>query len=174
MAKTVAVLKMRSAPLSEEFGRTYAERLFGAEALDELPRYTRGRYKGQLKGYVTWLKAERGGWHHQYGVCRPNQLVRAWIGTSYASPEGSALQGTFYGRVQTLAAHGSLLGEENRARETALRAAQDAATMTEAAEMRKNAAEVRAHPLLEGSPHKEIALQIAEALERKADALDPP
>ena len=122
MAKTTARLVTRSAALAEDFGVNYATRLFGAEALADLPRFSRGKNAGKLKGYITWVKAEAGGWSHQYGVCRPG-LVRAWIGPSYAAPESTAMTGMFLGRNQLICASASLLGDENRARWMAEQAA---------------------------------------------------
>jgi hypothetical protein len=114
MATTRARLVTRSAALADDFGLSYATRLFGAEALADLPRFSRGKNAGKLKGYITWVKAESGGWSRQYGVCYPG-LVRAWIAPGYAASEGSAYTGMFLGRVQLLCASVSLLGDKNRA-----------------------------------------------------------
>lgn len=125
MAKTTAQVVRRTAALAEDFGLDYATRLFGSEALADLPRYQRGKNTGKLKGTLVWIKAERGGWHYEYGVCRPG-LVRAWIVAGYDGNQGDAVTGMFLGRVQQLCASASLLGEENRAAEAARQAVEKA------------------------------------------------
>lgn len=42
-------------------GEQKAREWFG-EAVDALPRFTRGKYKGAIKGVVCWRKCVRGGW----------------------------------------------------------------------------------------------------------------
>tara|TARA_R100001463_G_scaffold33103_1_gene73821 strand:+ start:531 stop:932 length:402 start_codon:yes stop_codon:yes gene_type:complete len=64
---TYAVIEERSAWLSTEFGETLARKYFGDKVVDELPRYVRGKRKGQIKGEFNWLKVESGGWVR--GVC---------------------------------------------------------------------------------------------------------
>lgn len=123
MAKTTAQVVRHRAALAEEFGLNYATKLFGADALAALPRYQRGKNAGKLKGAIVWIKAERGGWHYEYGVCRPG-LVRAWIVAGYDGNQGDAVTGMFHGRVQNLCASASMLGEANRAAEAARQAAE--------------------------------------------------
>jgi len=48
--------------LSTDFGEEMARRYFGDEIVDEMPRYVRGKRKGQLKGQICWTKVTRGGW----------------------------------------------------------------------------------------------------------------
>lgn len=166
MAKVNARLVTKAAPLCEEFGEAYATRLFGAEALAELPRYVRGKHAGKLKGFLHWVKAETGGWS-RYGVAYPNSTVRAWIGAGAYSHESEALSGMWLGRIQHLCGSACYLGEENRAAEMTRQAAENASREAEAAEMRATAAEIRANPHLYGA-NGCVAEQIAEALERKA------
>lgn len=64
---TYAVIEERLAWLSTEFGETLARKYFGDKVVDELPRYVRGKRKGQIKGQFNWLKVESGGWVR--GVC---------------------------------------------------------------------------------------------------------
>ncbi len=59
---TYAVIEERSAWLSTEFGETLARKYFGDKVVDNMPRYVRGKRKGQIKGKMTWLKVESGGW----------------------------------------------------------------------------------------------------------------
>lgn len=59
---THAVYETKSAWLSSEFGESYARRLMGDEAVDNLPRYVRGKRKGCLKGRLIWKKCVHGGW----------------------------------------------------------------------------------------------------------------
>tara|TARA_R100001463_G_scaffold57809_1_gene110101 strand:+ start:222 stop:635 length:414 start_codon:yes stop_codon:yes gene_type:complete len=59
---TYAVIEERSAWLSTEFGETLARKYLGDEVIDDMPRYVRGKRKGQIKGKMTWLKVESGGW----------------------------------------------------------------------------------------------------------------
>ena len=59
---TYAVIEERSAWLSTEFGETLARKYFGDKVVDDMPRYVRGKRKGQIKGKMTWLKVESGGW----------------------------------------------------------------------------------------------------------------
>jgi len=116
---TYARLETKSAPLSEEFGYNYATRLFGAEALTDLPTYTRGKNAGKVKAVLNWTKCTSGGWCRDRGrVVRPG-LVRAWITTD----EGSTLSGNWLGEVRTLAGDASLLGPQNREAELARRQA---------------------------------------------------
>jgi hypothetical protein len=55
----------KTAPLFGDFGRDYAMRHFGLtlEQLEALVgRYTKGKYKGQLRGQIVWHVVTRGGW----------------------------------------------------------------------------------------------------------------
>jgi len=79
---TRASIIERRASLATEFGKEYAERLFGRAILDQLPRYVRGPRKGEIKGYLVWNKCDRGGWHRHSGrVIYPNTLIRASLRT---------------------------------------------------------------------------------------------
>lgn len=66
MARQIARAVERYADLNEDFGRQFVERRWGAELaaqiFERMPRYQRGPKKGQLKGWVRWLKVEVGGW----------------------------------------------------------------------------------------------------------------
>lgn len=63
----------RDAPLSSDFGLSFARSYFPAELLDSLPRYVRGPKTGKLKGSVEWERCIRGGWvrrgHGEGHVC---------------------------------------------------------------------------------------------------------
>lgn len=56
----------RDAPLSSDFARSFVERRYGSEGAaliySLLPKFSRGPRKGLVKGYVRWIKTERGGW----------------------------------------------------------------------------------------------------------------
>ncbi len=57
-----ADIETREAWLSSKFGEQMARRYFGDKAVDDMPRYARGKRKGLLKGQIQWRKVERGGW----------------------------------------------------------------------------------------------------------------
>jgi hypothetical protein len=117
MAKVVAVLQKREAPLASEFGLEWAQKLFGAETLAALPKYVKGPKAGQPKGYVHWVRCETGGWSREFGgVCRPDEIVRAWIAPSAFSGQSEALRGPWCGRTETLNLAGAYLFEEGRQR----------------------------------------------------------
>jgi len=109
----------RTARLTEEFGLQYATRLFGEEAVASLPRFVRGKNAGMPKGYLHWVKAEKGGWSREAGgaVVRPGELVRAWVGEGPFSQQG--VTGTWLGRSQPLSGAAYYLGEAGRARDAA-------------------------------------------------------
>lgn len=54
-----------SAYMSGDFAVSYATRLFGAEAVANLPRISRGKRKGLIKGMLSWTKCTVGGWQHR-------------------------------------------------------------------------------------------------------------
>jgi len=58
----LAQFKEGHAYISGEFGESMARRYFGDEVVDSMPRYVRGKRKGQLKGQISWKKVVRGGW----------------------------------------------------------------------------------------------------------------
>lgn len=58
----LAETQCNQAYLSGEFGESLARRYFGDELVDTMPRYVRGKRKGQLKGQIKWKKVTRGGW----------------------------------------------------------------------------------------------------------------
>ena len=62
MGVNYAEIEERYSWLSSEFGENMARKYFGDEAVDEMPRYVRGKRKGLLKGQIQWRKVERGGW----------------------------------------------------------------------------------------------------------------
>lgn len=109
-----AVTVCREAPLSSEFGLAYATKLFGEETIADLPRYVRGPRKGQIKAWLIWEKAEKGGWHRTYGVTRPG-LVGAYIAAGSGDP--TALRGTWMGRINELRGSRAVLSAEYRAQE---------------------------------------------------------
>ena len=101
----------RTAPLHSEFGHSYAIRLFGEEAIDSLPRYQRGPHKGELKGWLVWKKAERGGFADEYGVVAPGLVWARITATAYSE---TPLYGTWMGRSEALSGHRGVLTEAYR------------------------------------------------------------
>lgn len=85
MKPTYALTEQRGSFLNTEFGRDYAMKIFGLtepelEAI--VGRYTKGKWKGELKGKITWTKCVRGGWYKHNGaggVMRPGALHHAII-----------------------------------------------------------------------------------------------
>jgi len=57
-----ADIDYRGGYMSSEFVEGMARRYFGDEIVDALPRYVRGKRKGQLKGFLQWQKVLKGGW----------------------------------------------------------------------------------------------------------------
>lgn len=134
-----AVLAPKSAGLETEFGRQWAEKLFGAEAIASLPVRTAGKNKGAPKGFVIWRKAVVAGYSREVqSPLAVDQLADAWIGAGAFSARSDALVGLWAGRMQALAGSKSMLfggaermaaeAEAIRARELAeIRAEQQAA-----------------------------------------------
>ncbi len=125
MARTYARLETKTADLATEFGREWATKLFGAEAVASLPVRTIGKNKGTPKGFVIWRKATSGGYCRE--CCAPRavgQLVDAWIGAGSFTLRSGAERGQWLGRVQTLAcsATAGYLFDEGRARHAAEKA----------------------------------------------------
>ena len=84
MAARYARVERKAAPLSCDFARDFITRRFSAriaEALYEnMPRYQRGKRKGEIKGWLHWKKCTSGGWlkagpgYMNGGVCRPGSF----------------------------------------------------------------------------------------------------
>lgn len=66
MGVNYAVREQKSCSLSSDWAREFVIRHFGALAAEKifaaLPRYVRGKNKGQPKGWVQWVKCTHGGW----------------------------------------------------------------------------------------------------------------
>lgn len=121
MAK-FAVLAPKSAGLETEFGRSWAEKLFGVEAIASLPVRTVGKNKGAPKGFVIWRKAIVAGWCREiYAPLAVGGFADAWIGAGPCSPRDGALVGKWAGRMQPLAGSKAVLfgGAERMAAEAA-------------------------------------------------------
>jgi len=94
-----AKTETKTASLAGEFGESFARRIFGDEAVDSLPRITRGPRKGKIKGYMGWKKCVVGGWfktapgHYQEVntgfVMRPGPLEYALLSDQYADNKGN-------------------------------------------------------------------------------------
>jgi hypothetical protein len=52
----------RQSFLFTDFGREFAERKFGKNTIERLPKYVRGKHKGMPKAIVVWRKCDQGGW----------------------------------------------------------------------------------------------------------------
>lgn len=57
-----ASIAQRESGLWTDFGYGFALRLFGQEALNNLPRFSRGKNTGKPRAIIRWRKVERGGW----------------------------------------------------------------------------------------------------------------
>lgn len=68
-----AKVEIHESWLSTEFGESYARRTFGNEIVDTLPRYVKGKRKGQLKGKIVWRKVVKGGWVSGVGIVSPGK-----------------------------------------------------------------------------------------------------
>jgi hypothetical protein len=69
--KTTGVLQMninraefesRHVWIKYDFGYELAIKWFGQEAIDQLPKISRGKNKGRPKGLLNWIKCTKGGW----------------------------------------------------------------------------------------------------------------
>lgn len=110
---TYARIINRTSYLSTEFGESYARRLFGDYAVDQLPRYVKGKRKGLLKGLLCWSKAETGGWQRDPGrVVKPNQLLRASIRDGHETAPVIYAEIFPTGGKQALDLDGRLLGKD--------------------------------------------------------------
>lgn len=111
-------LENKSAALATDFGRQWAEKLFGEEAIASLPVYVRGPKKGRPKGYVIWRKALVGGYSRAHGIAfGQGQLVDAWLGAGFFTLRNDALVGDWLGRHQPIGSTmGAYLFQEGRDR----------------------------------------------------------
>lgn len=62
MAVNYAEYYFRQGWMSNDFIENFARRYFGDEVVDSLPRYVRGKRKGQIKGMLQWSKVAKQGW----------------------------------------------------------------------------------------------------------------
>lgn len=62
MSVNYAEYYFRHGWMSNDFIENLARRYFGDEVVDSLPRYVRGKRKGQLKGMLRWSKVAKQGW----------------------------------------------------------------------------------------------------------------
>lgn len=126
-------LEWKNAALSTPFGRDWAIKLFGEEAIASLPLLKAGKNKGQTKGFVHWRKAATAGWCDEcQSPVAVGQLVDAWIGAGPCSLRENALSGgPWMGRsMQALASSHRNLFQEARDRH-AREQARDAARWEE-------------------------------------------
>jgi len=123
-------LLTKHAALSSDFGREWATKLFGEEAIASLPILQTGKNKGHPKGHVQWRKAMSSGFIPGFGPVAEGQLVDAWIGEGMLSPKESAMVGEWMGRKQNLAGSASMLFQKARDAE-AVRQQRDAAERAE-------------------------------------------
>lgn len=107
----------RFAALKDEFGLSYATKLFGEETIASLPVISRGPNKGKPKGYVIWLRTAEAGYHpNAGGGIGADTTVRAWLGDGQYTPQDNAIRALWLGRIQSVCGSMSLLGEANRKR----------------------------------------------------------
>lgn len=57
-----AEYKVNKSYLSDQFGYDLAVKWFGQEAVDALPKYTKGKHEGKPMGLVSWIKVIKGGY----------------------------------------------------------------------------------------------------------------
>ena len=62
MSVNYAEYYCRQGWMSNDFIENFARRYFGDEVVDSLPRYVRGKRKGQIKGMLQWSKVAKQGW----------------------------------------------------------------------------------------------------------------
>lgn len=62
MSVNYAAYYSRHGWMSNDFIENMARRYFGDELVDSLPRYVKGKRKGQLKGLLQWSKVTKQGW----------------------------------------------------------------------------------------------------------------
>jgi hypothetical protein len=101
--------------LSEQGAYDYAVRLFGATAIESLPKLERGPNKGKPKGFLHWRKATAAGYYRECaGPCKAGGLIDAWIGEHFGTLRDGAMRGMWCGRIQALAGSRSVLTAEYR------------------------------------------------------------
>ena len=61
-----AEYKVNKSYLSDDFGYSIAIKWFGQDAIDALPKYTKGKHEGKPMGLVKWIKVIKGGYDPQY------------------------------------------------------------------------------------------------------------
>jgi len=117
MARAYVRLETKSAKIASEFGRDWAIKVFGANAIDSLPKFQRGPNAGQPKGYIIWRKALSGGWCQEcQSPLAIGQLADAWVGLSSLSLRSDAMSGQWLGREQPLAGSTDNLFQSGRDR----------------------------------------------------------
>lgn len=114
MARHSVQFDCKHAALSTDFGRDWATKLFGEEAIASLPVLKSGKNKNHPKGFVQWRKAVTSGFIPGFGPVQAGQLIDAWIGESMFSTKDSALRGQWMGRVQGLAGSSGMLFQAAR------------------------------------------------------------
>lgn len=121
MARRAPVVQLdwKTAALSTEFGREWATKLFGEEAIATLPILKTGKNKGHFKGFVIWRKAVTNGFIPGFGPVAAGQLVDAWIGDTMFTSREHAQSGHWLGRMQPLAGSAGALFQTARDRHVA-------------------------------------------------------
>ena len=61
-----AEYKVSKSYLSDDFGYSIAIKWFGQDAIDSLPKYTKGKHEGKPMGLVAWIKVIKGGYDPQF------------------------------------------------------------------------------------------------------------
>ena len=79
MARENVRLDWKQAALSTSFGRDWAIKLFGEDAVASLPVLKAGKNKGQPKGFVHWRKAASAGYCHECQSPVAVGLDRPWF-----------------------------------------------------------------------------------------------
>ena len=58
--------EVKKAYLAYDFGYDLAVKWFGQEAIDNLPKYEKGKHEGKPMGLIAWCKCVSGGCHPYY------------------------------------------------------------------------------------------------------------
>lgn len=89
--------ELKQAWLGQEFGENFAKQIFGAPAIEALPRYAKGKNAGKHKASIEWIKVTVGGWD------RDRSRVENRVGSRIAA---RLVIRPFRGPVETIATDG--------------------------------------------------------------------
>jgi len=58
--------ELKAIPLNSEWGYKVACEKFGSDLVDSFPRFSKGKRKGLLKGFLCFVKVSIGGWAQNF------------------------------------------------------------------------------------------------------------